>query len=328
LGWKRSAGITADWTSVEISATVDECLARPVQPNPVSESANDSTLYSTFAVDRMTELNGISYTVRSISEMGIGLPGAVHHSEWVGETLFAAGRGRRQFVTCSQKTFFEAGDYALFDETSSIIVKPAQNTFAVPAVRRSVRRAAAGVTATVDDLHWAIDALDDPQLIAGIPTAHYRVTVTYSMTIDSLLRDDILGDELPRPMVRSTFDCWCARVNGLPVRAALPFSPSPMGGTDAARELSAMWATVMAQLALNGTLLKTRAELEVQSGAIENRTTSETVISDVRPSQIDDASFVLPREFVESGAEVNAGGSSPDDAVIKWRTPPDGLQPV
>lgn len=275
----------------------------------------------------MTQLHGISYTVRSILDMGVGLPGAVHHSEWMGEVLFAAGRGRMQFVTCSLKTFFEAGDYALFDDTSSIIVKPGQNTFSAPAFRRSVRRAAARVTGTVNNLQWVIDALDDSQMVAGIPAAHFRVTVTYGMNIDSPLREEMADHELPRPTVRSTLDCWCARVDGLPVRAAFPFSPSPIVGTDAASELRSMWATVMAQLAPNGTALKTRGELEVQSGAIENRTTSETVISNVRQSQIDDAVLVLPREFTESHTDMTLGGSSPDDRAAKWRTPPNNLQP-
>jgi hypothetical protein len=244
----------------------------------------------------------------------------------VGEGVVVAGRGRMQFVTCSPKTFFEAGDYALFDDSSSIIVKPGQKTFAMPAVSAvgpSVRRGGAWATGTLRNLNWAIDALADREVVAGIPTDHYRVNVTFGMDIDLPQLEGLSDEEIPRPTARITTDYWYARVDGLPPDAASPFLPLPVGATPAARELSSMWATIGAQLAHNGNALKSHTVFEVLGGPVENLTTSDTVISDIRQSKVDGAALVLPREFTESTADMAAGILPPDnDTTIKWRTLP------
>src|SRR5262245_29232891 len=75
---------------------------------------------------------GASYTMRYTSvpsgEGAMASAMAAQRSDWTGETVFAAGRGRIDIVD-GNSGVFQKGDWMLFDAADCIIVRPSASHF-------------------------------------------------------------------------------------------------------------------------------------------------------------------------------------------------------
>ncbi len=139
-------------------------------------------------------------------------------ASWVGQAVFAAGRGRIDIVEGELPGVFVKGDYMLIDSASTVIADPDSKTFTdlVPHGDASAITRATNLGTTVKDVNVSVDSLGDGEAIDGRPTRRYRVKTTYAVVVDV---SGVAGlSEIPprRVDMTQTVDYWLVDVRDLP----------------------------------------------------------------------------------------------------------------
>jgi hypothetical protein len=119
---------------------------------------------------------------------------------------------------------FDKGDFMLFDSTDYIIVRPATKTFfAIPTdMGKRVADATAGAGGmapkmTLTNVTVTLDTLGAGEVVAGLATQHYRLSINYTMTIDMSALGADAANFAPPPMVTtSTIDFLVAARPDIP----------------------------------------------------------------------------------------------------------------
>jgi hypothetical protein len=267
-------------------------------------------------------LSGVAYTIQVGSTPHGGAGGGAMNGpaqNYIGRAVFAADRGRMDIVEGSVESLFSKGDYVLFDSTDLVIVHPASKAF-VPlphdvAGQTMERLESIGVKMTLADEKVSLDSLGFGDTVAGIPTAHYRMTTAFTMSVDAGVLQQRLATE-------SVTDYWVASVAGLPrnplLRANGLAGPSAMTGMfkSISRKVDSVAKRMGAAIALKTSTVSRMSD--GQGAATTMEQTSD--VSNIERLAVDDSLLVLPPDYKPralTGVEPMS-----DDAGAKWRVSP------
>jgi hypothetical protein len=268
-------------------------------------------------------LPGVTYTIQ-VASTPHGGPGggamAGPAQNYTGRAIFAANRGRMDIVEGSVESLLSKGDYILFDSTDLVIVHPASKSF-VPlphdvAGQTMERLESIGVKVTLADEKVALDSLGFGDTVSGIPTAHYRLTTAFTMSLDAGVIQQRLGTQ-------SVTDYWVGSVPGLPrnplLRANGLAGPSAMTGMfkSISRKVDSVAKRMGSAIAL-----RTSTVSRLIDGQGDTTTMEQTSdVSNIEHRDVDDSVLVLPPDYRPRALGGVEEGIA-DDAGAKWRIRP------
>ena len=239
---------------------------------------------------------------------------------YTGRAIFAANRGRMDIVEGTVESLLAKGDYILFDSTDLVIVHPASKSF-VPlphdvAGQTMERLESIGVKVTLADEKVALDSLGFGDTVSGIPTAHYRLTTAFTMSLDAGVIQQRLGTQ-------SVTDYWVGSVPGLPrnplLRANGLAGPSAMTGMfkSISRKVDSVAKRMGSAIAL-----RTSTVSRLIDGQGDTTTMEQTSdVSNIEHRDVDDSVLVLPPDYRPRALGGVEQGIA-DDAGAKWRIRP------
>ena len=267
---------------------------------------------------------GIAYTIRVASQprSGAGLAGVASDAaqSYVGHALFAANRGRLDIVEGAAEPTLDTGDYILFDTTALVVVHPKTREFTI--VRRDSsltdldRLNALGVTVTLSDVKVQLDSLGPSDTIASFPTAHYRMTTAFNMSVEAASMVQRMGTE-------AVTDYWVAVVPGLPNNPLLRANgiPGGAGMTGLFRDLERRVDSASARMG-KAVTLRSKTVSRLIEGPGSSATVEQTSeVSDVVRRLVDEDLLILPADY-KYRAPPGASADTLLDAGAKWRRPP------
>jgi hypothetical protein len=288
---------------------------------------------------------GTTLTTRVTALPGQGamadMPGI--NDQYTTVSVSAAGRTRTDVVEGSMEPVYSKGSYTLSDSTGMIVVQPATKTFFSLSTdmansAQSMMRST-GMSMKLADVTVKLDTLGDGGTIDGRATQHYRLTASYSVTIDmSGMGIDVSalgGMAMPAIKNEAVTEYWIDRVASVPAIALGPFGmdegskSAGVGAMTMTKELTEKMAAASAALPA-GLRVRTTTRLKM-SGLPDGSTSSSgntTELSGIKAVDVDLSQLVLPAGYTEKlmpGME-----SLPDppplskDGGAKWRIRPGG----
>ncbi|HEY4640434.1 MAG TPA: hypothetical protein VII75_03750 [Thermoanaerobaculia bacterium] len=169
----------------------------------------------------------------------------------------------------------------------------------------SVAAAVGASNINIDNLNSSANKMDDHPVIAGVPTDHYRLTLTYDITL-------MMGTIVLRQSVHTTIDKWTTVMFG-DVNETFLANSSIRTGNPKLDEIIQLETTKIKGFPLRETTQTVTTDMRsagssalAQSGFSRTRTqTRDMTITSIRQMQPDANAFIVPASYhkAESGDE-------------------------
>ncbi|HEV8661434.1 MAG TPA: hypothetical protein VGS96_22755 [Thermoanaerobaculia bacterium] len=214
-------------------------------------------------------------------------------SDFNARAVIDGSRSRVEFISGNT---YPPGTYVISTDAARklLFVDPTQKTY-TEVNSLAIASAVGTSNITIGDLLSSVTKLDDAKVIAGIPTDHYRLTMTYNITIN--FRNMAL-----KQSVRTTIDKWTTVRFGDAAEAA--FSNTIQTGNAKVDELIAAETTKIRGFPLRQTIqVVTINETGPQPVGTKlalpaSRTMSrEMTVTAIGEAKADDSLFRIPAEY-------------------------------
>jgi hypothetical protein len=246
-------------------------------------------------------------------------------AEWTADVVYVNGRARMD-ITSGEDRLYSKGDYVLSDSIETFVVRPATKTFyAIPDLSNadSIRKRLP-TSFTLKDVVAKADSTLPNEVVSGITTRHYRVSVSATMEVDV---SRMLSADVPTPDTRMqmtiTSDYWLVDERTFPKGWRVPGRPQPRMRP----ELSGLPDSVIARFAAipkGTTPIKMTIATRATSAAMGISSGMEVTVLTSKPTrhEVDLALFVIPDGYTEIASPIMAmlgSGELSRDGGARWR---------
>jgi hypothetical protein len=213
-------------------------------------------------------------------------------TDFSGRALLDGSRSRVDFISGNA---YPAGTYMMSTDGSRklIFVDPGNKTY-TEINTSSIVSTIGTSNIKIDELKADVEPMGDKQTIAGLPTEHYRLTVSYTITVTARNMPLKLG-------VRTVIDQWTTSEFGDVVANAL--AESELTGNQKVDELIAAETTKIKGFPLRQRVQMTTTNLTKQVAGSElklpatSMRTKEMIVTAIKQAKADPVQFAMPAGF-------------------------------
>jgi hypothetical protein len=224
---------------------------------------------------------------------------SIPSSDCVGRAIIDGDRSRVEFLSGSE---YPAGTYIIATNGSKMMtfVDPSRKSF-VEVNAASVTTAIGTRKITVTNKKIDVTKLTDQTTVAGFPTEHYRLIMSYDITVN-------FGNLPLTQTVKTTIDKWTTTAFGEVGDTFLASGALHTGNPDLDDLMSAENSNIKGfalKQIVNVTTINNRAQQNVNSPLKVNRTVTQTrelVVTSIQPAaSISLATFIVPATYHKAG---------------------------